>query len=560
MSLSTVPSLSPFPESDDGDFGFRDGDEDDTVTARGALRNKSPSRRSPGRMDQSPVRRVESPTRRAESPKAKRRPLPPPPQGSPTRASRVLSPALTGRGTPTRQGTPTKQHFGMPPRSWTDSPSRASTSTHQTIGVPMTQVSLRPRTMSTQARQPAENGVSESEAESLPFPGSTSTLSLPGDVELSEVSPFTAPKELESSSESERPSPWIGPGVTSAPWRAESSSSGSPWANSVELLGGSGLLMNSSLPKLAESPSPRTSVETSRPKKSSRSGSALGHSRSGSMVGHEPAAERNGSSSRPGSPGGHSRSGSTTGHNRVGSGTHPGLGLRTGQDILVPMVTSKSFSRSDVIKLVSRGDSFDSARGGATSPTGTLGLGTVSEYNQPMPVFMVPGADPSKISSTSRPRSMAHVEVAKVGSKDEESVVLNPDGEAMVRTTEVGVGAGRARVQTGVGVGVSRARGGSVIKSKVDSGLRKQVDSGKSEPRSRVDSTKSNEPGPKVNGAIRPKVDSNLRGRVDSVRRKPLSNGSPTAGSPATPASTSTASARRIPVRKASSEAASRIR
>ncbi|KDN35810.1 hypothetical protein RSAG8_11307, partial [Rhizoctonia solani AG-8 WAC10335] len=467
-------------------------------------------------------------------------------------ALRVLaaSPTLTGRGTPTRQ-------LGMPPRSWTDSPSRASTSTHQTLGVPMTQVSSRPRTTSTQAR-PTENGVSESEAESLAFPGSTSTLSLPGDVSLSEVSPFTAPKELESSSESERPSPWIGPGVTSSPWigpRAPSSSSSSPWmgAAGIELLG-SGLLMNSSLPKLTESP--RTSVETSRPKSTrSKSGSVLGHERaaSGSVTGHE----RNGSSSYPSSEVGHSRPGSTSGHSRTGSSTHPGLGLRAGQDILVPMLSSRTFSRSDVVRLVGRGDSFGSTHEETTSPTRS-GLGTVSEYNQPMPVFMVPGADPTKVASLSRPKSMAHVD--EVASEDRrESVILNQDGEAMVRTTEVGVGAGRARVQTGVGVGVSRARGGSVIKSKVDSGLRRRVDSGKSEPRARVDSTKSNDTRPSV---TRPKIDSNLRSRMDSVRRKPLSSASqsPTVSSPVSPSSTSTTSARRILIRKASSEAPSRTR
>ncbi|KAJ1301780.1 hypothetical protein OPQ81_009009 [Rhizoctonia solani] len=561
MSLSTVPSLSPFPESDDGDFGFRD-EEDMTVTVRG-VKSGSPVRsHSRGSRRQSP-RRVDSqsPTRRSESPpKPKRRPLPPPPQGSPTRAAglRALSPPLNGRGTPT------KHHPAIPPRSWTDSPSRASTSTHQTVGVPMTQVSSRPRTLSTQARgQNVESGVSESEAESLPFPGSTSTLSLPGDVSLSEVSPFTAPKELESSSEGERPNPWIGPGVTSSPWtdpRASSSSSDSPWIGtaSIELLGGSGMLMNSSLPKLAESPSPRASAETSRPKsKHSHSGSSLVHSRAGSTVGHERSSS------------GHSRPGSITGHARVGSGTHPGLGLRTGQDILVPMVTSQSFSRSDVIKLISRGDSFDSTREGATSPVRASALDTVSEYTQPIPVFMVPGADPSRVSSTSRPKSMAHIEDIqsvheRIGSEESDvSVVLNQDGEAMVRTTEVGVGAGRARVQTGVGVGVSRARGGSVVKSKVDNGLRKRVDSGKSEPRARVDSTKSNEPGPRVNSATRPKIDSNLRGRVDNIRRKPLSSASqsPTTGSPATPTSTSTtASTRRVLVRKTSSEVASRTR
>ncbi|CAE6428444.1 unnamed protein product, partial [Rhizoctonia solani] len=218
MSLSTVPSLSPFPESDDGDFGFRDEGEDMTVTGR-ALRGRdspvrradqspsrradqSPSRRAnqspPRRANQSPRRADQSPVRRSESPpKPKRRPLPPPPQGSPSRSAglRTLtaSPTLTGRGTPVTgrgtpthqlQGTPTKQYSSMPPRSWTDSPSRASSSTHQTIGVPMTQVSSRPRTISTQARQNLENGISESEAESLAFPGSTSTLSLPGDLAL----------------------------------------------------------------------------------------------------------------------------------------------------------------------------------------------------------------------------------------------------------------------------------------------------------------------------------------------------------------------------------------
>ncbi|ELU40514.1 hypothetical protein AG1IA_05457 [Rhizoctonia solani AG-1 IA] len=491
---------------------------------------------------------------------------------------------VTGRGTPTRQlqGTPTRQHPGIPPRSWTDSPSRASTSTHQAIGVPMTQVSSRPRTLSTQTRgQQVESGVSESEPESLAFPGSTSTLSLPGDVSLSEVSPFTAPKELESSSESERPSPWIGPGVTSSPWvnpRASSSSSGSPWmgTNSIELLGGSGMLMNSSLPKLTESPSPRNSAETTRPKggKHSRNGSNLGHSRAGSTVGHErngsatgherngPVVghERNGSSSRPGSSVGHSRPGSTMTHSRTGSYTHPGLGLRTGQDILVPMISpSKAISRSDVMRLVGRGDSFDSSREEPTSPRPSA-LSTVAEYNQPKPIFMVPGADPAKVSSTSRPKSMAHVEEeqslhGRVASEDsEESVILNQDGQAMVRTTEVGVGAGRARVQTGVGIGVSRSRGGSVIKSKTDSGLRKRVDSGKSEPRARADSTKSNESRPRVSNVPRPKI--------ENVRRKPVSSGSqsPVTGSPATPTSASTTSARRFLVRKASSEAPSRTR
>ncbi|KAH7320390.1 hypothetical protein B0J17DRAFT_685536 [Rhizoctonia solani] len=561
MSLSTVPSLSPFPESDDGDFGFRDEEEEVTVTSRALRGRDSPVRRanqSPRRADQSPVRRPESP------PKPQRRPLPPPPQGSPSRPAglRTLtaSPALTGRGTPT------KHHPSMPPRSWTDSPSRASSSTHQAIGVPMTQVSSRPRTISTQARQNLENGISESEAESMAFPGSTSTLSLPGDVSLEEVSPFTAPKELESSSESERPSPWIGPGVTSSPWvnpRTSSSSSSSPWMGtaSIELLGGSGLLMNSSLPKLTETPSPRASGETNRPKsKHSHSASVLGHSRSGSTIGHEhngsvTGHERN-SSSRPGSAVGHSHPGSTSGHSRSGSGTHPGLGLRAGQDILVPMVSSKSFSRSDVIKLIGRGDSYGSSHDEPTSPMRMSGLDTLPEYNQPMPVFMVPGADPAKVSGVSRPKSMAHA-----GSEDSgESVVLNQDGEAMVRTTEVGVGAGRARVQTGVGVGVSRARGGA--KSKVDSGLRKRVDSGKSEARAHVNSTKSSEPRPRVNSATRPKIDSNLRGQVDSIRRKPVSGApqSPTAGSPATPTSVSATSARRVLVRKASSEAASRIR
>ncbi|GAB1524587.1 hypothetical protein RhiTH_007741 [Rhizoctonia solani] len=619
MSISTVPSLSPFPESDDGDFGFRDGEEEKTVTARMPPRAESPTRRanqSPSRRDSqsltrrnnpSPTRRDnQSPVRRPETPpKPKRRPLPPPPQGSPTRnvaalrplaanppvRNRPVSPPMngrstpvTGRGTPTRQlqGTPTRQHPGIPPRSWTDSPSRASTSTHQAIGVPMTQVSSRPRTLSTQTRgQQVESGVSESEPESLAFPGSTSTLSLPGDVSLSEVSPFTAPKELESSSESERPSPWIGPGVTSSPWvnpRASSSSSGSPWmgTNSIELLGGSGMLMNSSLPKLTESPSPRNSAETTRPKggKHSRNGSNLGHSRAGSTVGHErngsatgherngPVVghERNGSSSRPGSSVGHSRPGSTMTHSRTGSYTHPGLGLRTGQDILVPMISpSKAISRSDVMRLVGRGDSFDSSREEPTSPRPSA-LSTVAEYNQPKPIFMVPGADPAKVSSTSRPKSMAHVEEeqslhGRVASEDsEESVILNQDGQAMVRTTEVGVGAGRARVQTGVGIGVSRSRGGSVIKSKTDSGLRKRVDSGKSEPRARADSTKSNESRPRVSNVPRPKI--------ENVRRKPVSSGSqsPVTGSPATPTSASTTSARRFLVRKASSEAPSRTR
>ncbi|KAF8756125.1 hypothetical protein RHS01_04984 [Rhizoctonia solani] len=582
MSISTVPSLSPFPESDDGDFGFRDGEEEKTVTARMPPRAESPTRRanqSPSRRDSqsltrrnnpSPTRRDnQSPVRRPETPpKPKRRPLPPPPQGSPTRNVplyvpwRPIRPYATGH--------------------WTDSPSRASTSTHQAIGVPMTQVSSRPRTLSTQTRgQQVESGVSESEPESLAFPGSTSTLSLPGDVSLSEVSPFTAPKELESSSESERPSPWIGPGVTSSPWvnpRASSSSSGSPWmgTNSIELLGGSGMLMNSSLPKLTESPSPRNSAETTRPKggKHSRNGSNLGHSRAGSTVGHErngsatgherngPVVghERNGSSSRPGSSVGHSRPGSTMTHSRTGSYTHPGLGLRTGQDILVPMISpSKAISRSDVMRLVGRGDSFDSSREEPTSPRPSA-LSTVAEYNQPKPIFMVPGADPAKVSSTSRPKSMAHVEEeqslhGRVASEDsEESVILNQDGQAMVRTTEVGVGAGRARVQTGVGIGVSRSRGGSVIKSKTDSGLRKRVDSGKSEPRARADSTKSNESRPRVSNVPRPKI--------ENVRRKPVSSGSqsPVTGSPATPTSASTTSARRFLVRKASSEAPSRTR
>ncbi|CAE6483951.1 unnamed protein product [Rhizoctonia solani] len=578
MSLSTVPSLSPFPESDDGDFGFRDGEDEVTVTRVRRDASPSPVRRvnqgarrasqsqSPRRVDPSPRRADQSPVR-AESPKPKRRPLPPPPQGSPTRnvaALRALaaSPSLagqstpiTGRGTPTRQlqGTPTKPHPGMPPRSWTDSPSRASTSTHQTLGVPMTQVSSRPRTLSTQARQAAENGVSESEAESLPFANSTSTLSLPGDVSLSEVSPFTAPKELESSSESERPSPWIGPGVMSSPWigpRTSSSSSSSPWMGptGIEMLGASGSLMNSSLPKLTESP--RASVETSRPKSkhsASASGSMerSGSTANGSLTGHE----RAGSSSRPSSDLGHSRPGSTSGHSRTGSGTHPGLGLRAGQDILVPMLSSRTFSRSDVVRLIGRGDSFGSSHEEPTSPTRSSGLGTVSEYVQPMPVFMVPGADPTKVSTISRPKSMAHVDEAHASEDSGESVVLNQDGEAMVRTTEVGVGAGRARVQTGVGVGVSRARGGSVVKSKVDNGLRKRVDSGKSEPRARV------------NSATRPKIDSNLRGWTDSARRNPSSaSQSPTVTSPATPSSASASSARRVLVRKASSEAPSRTR
>ncbi|CAE6476830.1 unnamed protein product [Rhizoctonia solani] len=591
MSLSSVPSLSPFPESEDGDFGFRDGEEEVTVTRVRRDASPSPVRQlnqrradtsprradtSPSRADQNPRRANQSPVR-AESPKPKRRPLPPPPQGSPTRnvaALRALaaSPSLTGRstpvtgrGTPTRQlqGTPTKLHPGIPPRSWTDSPSRASTSTHQTLGVPMTQVSSRPRTLSTQARQAAENGVSESEAESLPFGNSASTLSLPGDVSLSEVSPFTAPKELESSSESERPSPWIGPGVMSSPWigpRPSSSSSGSPWmgATGIEMLGASGSLINSSLPKLTESP--RASVETSRPKSKrspSGSGSMTGHERSGStangsLTGHE----RAGSSSHPGSELGHSRSGSTSGHSRTGSGTHPGLGLRAGQDILVPMLSSRTFSRSDIVRLVGRGDSFGSNHEEPTSPTRPSGLGTVAEYTQPMPVFMVPGADPTKVSVISRPKSMAHVDEAQASEDSGESVVLNQDGEAMVRTTEVGVGAGRARVQTGVGVGVSRARGG-VVKSKTDTGLRKRVDSGKSEPRAKVD-----EPRPRANSATRPKIDSNLRSWTDSARRKPVSGApqSPTVTSPATPSSASATSARRVLVRKTSSEAPSRTR
>ncbi|CAE7149787.1 unnamed protein product, partial [Rhizoctonia solani] len=84
-----------------------------------------------------------------------------------------------------------------------------------------------------------------------------------------------------------------------------------------------------------------------------------------------------------------------------------------------------------------------------------------------------------------------------------ESAVLNQDDEAMVRTTEVGAGAGRARAQKGVGFGV-QTRSGSVVKSKVDSWLRKRVDSsGKSESRAKV-SNEAPRPSSRVNSATRP--------------------------------------------------------
>ncbi|KAB5592441.1 Proteophosphoglycan 5 [Ceratobasidium theobromae] len=621
ISLSTVPSLSPFPESDsEAEFGVADAD-DLTVTAKMRAANGSPVRRGPKR----------STSKRSPSPAKRKLPLPPRTDASPTRSRTTSGVALralsksppTRTATPPRTtspkmfGTPTKQNPLVPNRSWTDSPSRASTY----VGVPMTQVPSRPRTLSTQTRSAlghaAESGVSESEAESLPFPGSQSTLSLPGYVSLPEVSPFTAPKDLPSS-EDERPSPWLGPGVTSSPWNVGGSSgSPSPWIEASLELSDSGLL-SASLPAVEDTASARTSVETSRPRSGSVPRASVDRARS--SVEH----------SGPRSVDSHATSASTL------KTTHPGLGLRTGQDILVPFIPlrSKSVSRTDVIKLLGRNSTLDSPfpSSGESSPgrgspvlarSPTRGLEPVTEYNQPTPVFMVPGTDPALMASDeSRPtswlRSQPQALASPLSSADSttspvlfdrpphsrltsetsiesaESVVVHGDedgdGEAMVRTSEVGVGAGRARVHTGVGVGVGGARRGVKLDGKAKAGAggaRARVDSNLAG-RVRVDSVATSRA--RVNSATgRARVDSATgRARVDSatgrtrvdsttttrppakaridtgLRRKSgqfqSQSQSPTAGSPATPTSASTTSARRVPVKKVSNEAGLRTR
>ncbi|KAG8745510.1 hypothetical protein FRC10_007857 [Ceratobasidium sp. 414] len=512
-SLSTIPSLSPFPESD-SEFEFggkgKDKDEEDvTLTARarnglGLTRVETPSRAS-----------TSTPTRKS----------PPPINTSPSRNSSV-----------------TKRSY--------------------TLGVPMTQLT------SAGASLRAGGATSESEAESLPFPGSQSTLSLPGDISLPElVSPFTVPLELPSSSTGESSG-------------GDGSPAGAPWGRRQ-------LPVPPQRPGLATNPKP---VQAAGPSLGqsvhSRSGSGpITHSRSGSS-----------------GPAAHSRSGSTgmPTHSRSGSEQIRLGGRESEMDLLVPFAVTEALSRADVIRLMNKSGSV-AENSGSDSPVHTSVV-----RGAPVPVFMTPGSAPPGTAGgkVTRPTSMAlvrsppssssessspspllsnqapataassHSRIASETSVDEDE---DEEDELMARTTEVGVGAGRARVKSGVGIGGGRVRGGkpgkrerveSAAKAKVDSGLARSESAMTARPR--VDSTRARTESlarqrvdtitrPRVDSTTRPRVDSNVRARVDSgLRRKSGANDSPVSPADATspPRSPSTTSGRIVG--KSSREALSR--
>ncbi|KAG9088380.1 hypothetical protein FRC07_012592, partial [Ceratobasidium sp. 392] len=375
-SLSTVPPLSPFPESDsDAEFGGKGKDskedEDVTLTSRtkmglGLLRAEAPSRAS-----------TSTPTRKS-----------PPPINT--------------------------------------SPSRNSKRSSYTLGVPMTQL--------TSAGALHLGATSESEAESLPFPGSQSTLSLPGDISLPElVSPFVTPIELSGSS-SGGEAPWgrrelptppqrmgsQGDGVSSTPplrgplptppQRAPLPVPPQEFLGSVSSLHGSGLHtppLRGPLPAPPQRPALATIPKPARSESGHRPGSGLGqtHSRSGSAgrrsgsVGPPSAHSRSGSMGRPA----HSRSGSAglPTHSRSGSEQLKLGGRESEMDLLVPFAITEALSRADVIRLMNKTGSV-AGSSSSESPVRT------SMSGPPVPVFMTPGsaAPGSGGNKAVRPTSM----------------------------------------------------------------------------------------------------------------------------------------------------------
>ncbi|QRV97280.1 proteophosphoglycan 5 [Ceratobasidium sp. AG-Ba] len=594
-SLSTVPSLSPFPDSDsEGEFGTKkdkNSDEDVTVTSKirglGLMRAVTP----------------------------------------PTRAS---------TSTPTRKSPP-------PINTNTSSPSRNSKRSY-TVGVPMTQMSSHPPV-----------NASESEAESLAFPGSTSTLSLPGDISLPElVSPFTTPLELGPSSSSGGEgdgSPTrtrfgdgplmgarLGAGANLVPGAGTSASATPVLAAGIggkreplPLPKGAGPVVNSGAGPVSGSSSMTSSrlgtSFVSEPLSSQVLASVVRsrstHSRHGSVHNEQPVdpvplppVPR--SHSRAGSvPPTHSRSTSThsrsesiprpahtrseSGHSRSGSQAHVRFGGRESEmDLLVPFAGAERLSRADVLRLMTRTGSSSSV--GSSSPARTSVAGT------PVPVFMSPeSAPPSQVgkrislarsppSTSSESTNVEPLSHARIPSEASDET-----DESMACTTEVGVGAGRARIQSGVGIGGGRTRGGkrakkgeSPTKPKVESPPRAMLDSALARSssvvtaRPRFDSTRTrtesmtrprvdsavrtrvesvtrpraeSTPRPRVESVTRPRVDSNVRARVDSgLRRKSGANDSPV--SPASQGSASrspsSASGRRAVGRKPSGEALGR--
>ncbi|KAG8723946.1 hypothetical protein FRC09_001055 [Ceratobasidium sp. 395] len=529
-SLSTVPPLSPFPESDD-DFEFGEKgkdknqeDEDVTLTSRNRIGLGLAARV----VDQAPSRastRVEAPSRAS---------------------TRVEAPSRASTSTPTRKLSP-------PPIN-TSSPSRNSKRSY-TLGVPMTQLTSAGANLGL---------LSESEAESLAFPGaSQSTLSLPGDISLPElVSPFITPIELSSSG-----AEGDGDGAEDkdrAPWRRRALPVPPVRSGSDPVVQRPIGLPTPQRPGLAVNPNPKQPLPSFGVPAHSRSGSSgppTTHSRSGSL----------------GLPT-HSRSGSTgpPTHSRSGSEQIKLGGRESEMDLLVPFAITEALSRADVLRLMTKTGSV----AGASSPPARRSV----DGGRPIPVFMTPGSappgvvvgrvgrvrsPPSSSSESSSPSPLlsnpSAAAATAASSMDEEDEVDGEDEAFMVRTTEVGVGAGRARVQSGVGIGGGRARGGKKARTTDGSGLarsgsaataRPRVDSARTRTesftrprvdtitRARVDSTAR----PRVESATaaRSRVDSAVRARVDSgLRRKSSANDSPVDPAVSVSRSPSTASARR---------------
>ncbi|KAG8794145.1 hypothetical protein FRC12_000415 [Ceratobasidium sp. 428] len=486
-SLSAVPPLSPFPESDD-DFEFGEKgkdksqeDEDVTLTSRNRIGFGLAARV----VDQAPSRastRVEAPSRAS---------------------TRVEAPSRASTSTPTRKLSP-------PPIN-TSSPSRNSKRSY-TLGVPMTQLTSAGANLGL---------VSESEAESLAFPGgSQSTLSLPGDISLPElVSPFITPIELSSSgAEGE------GEDKDKAPWRRRALPVPPVRSGSDPVVQRPVGLPTPQRPGLAVNPNPKQPLPSFGVPAHSRSGSSgppttTTHSRSGSSG--LPTHSRSGSRGPPT----HSRSGSMgpPTHSRSGSEQLKLGGRESEMDLLVPFAITEALSRADVLRLMTKTGSV----AGASSPPARRSV----DGGPPIPVFMTPGSappgvmgrvgrvrsPPSSSSESSSPSPLlsnpSAAAATAASSMDEEDEVDDGEDEAfMVRTTEVGVGAGRARVQSGVGIGGGRARGGKKARTTDGSGLARSGSAATARPR--VDSVRT-----RTESFTRPRVDTITRARVDSAAR-----------------------------------------